>query len=64
MARLFEGNAGRADAVAAPIGDRTPRVTAPVRRLAVTDGSSLFTRVAALSWVGLALAPILISIHR
>jgi tetratricopeptide (TPR) repeat protein len=28
----------------------------------VTDGSSLFTRVAALSWVGLALAPILISI--
>jgi tetratricopeptide (TPR) repeat protein len=62
MARPFEGNAERADAGDTPMGARTPRVTAPITRLVVTDGSSLFTRVAALSWVGLALAPILISI--
>ena len=68
MARPLHGNAQRADAgVYADAGDsaapaRIARMTAPAARLVITDGSSLFTRVAALSWAGLVLAPLLLSI--
>lgn len=69
MARLFEGNVQRADddeqrerPVAAPerqpAGQREPVATA----LVVTDSSGLFTVVAALSWVALVAAPLLLSI--
>ncbi|HEY7848675.1 MAG TPA: tetratricopeptide repeat protein [Ktedonobacterales bacterium] len=67
MARPFEGNAETgAEADAAPVSASARRVAAPVTRpiaqLVVTDGSSLFTRVASLTWVGLVLAPLLLSI--
>lgn len=63
MARPFEGDATRAHAGragAAPA--RGAHVTSPAARLVVTDGRNLFITVAALSWVALVLAPLLISI--
>ena len=68
MARPLHGNAQRADAgVYADAGDsaapaRIARMTAPAVRLVITDGSSLVTRVAARSWAGRVLAPLLLSI--
>jgi tetratricopeptide (TPR) repeat protein len=65
MARPFEGNVENVDARAAHDADdaaRMSRRALPAARLVVTDGSSLFMTVASLSWFGLVLAPLLISI--
>ncbi len=63
MERPLQGNVDDHDAhAAASTAATVSRRTAPAARLVVTDGSSLFTSVAAFSWAGLVLAPLLITI--